>query len=139
MALPKCVRDESEANIKPYKRKASTAFAIGDIVFLDSNGFVDVAVAATAASVILGSIMQNVVATDADYATNGFVAVDVFAKGDSSDTFRLQVETGSPAQTMVGETHDLTAAGKADLTATATNVYKVQRILSATEVLVSFE
>lgn len=139
MAIPDCVRDESESNIKPYKKKASVAFAIGDIVFVDSNGLLDVAVAATAASAIVGVIMENVLSTDADYALNTFKAVDVARKGVNSDTFRLQVETGTPAQTHVGETHDLTAAGKADLTATSTNVYKVQRILSSTEVLVSFE
>lgn len=139
MAKPNCVRDESEANIKPYQKKASVALAVGDIVFVDTNGFLDKAVAATAETAIVGVIMENVVSTDADYALNTFKAVDVFRKGLNGDTFRLQVGTGTPAQTMVGETHDLATAGTADLTATSTNVYKVQRILSATEVLVSFE
>lgn len=139
MALPKCVRDESESNIKPLKKKASTAFALGDIVFVDTNGLLDVAVAATAALDIVGVIMENVTSADADYALNTFKAVDLFRKHDDADTFRLQVETGTPAQTMVGEFHDLTAAGKADLSASTTDIYKVQRILSATEVLVSFQ
>lgn len=139
MALPNCIRDESESNIKPFKKKASTAFAIGDIVYLDSNGLLDKAAAATAALDIIGVIMENVLSTDSDYASNTFKAVDVFRKHDDADLFRLQVETGTPAQTMVGEFHDLTAAGKADLSASTTDIYKVERILSSTEVLVSFQ
>lgn len=138
MAIPNCVRDESESNIKPMKKKVSTALAVGDILIVDSNGFVDKAVAASAASVIVGICMQPVAATDADYAVATPIAVDVFRKNNNGDTYRLQVETGTPAQTQVGETHDLTTAGKADLNATTTNVYKVQRILSSTEVLVTF-
>jgi 3-keto-L-gulonate-6-phosphate decarboxylase len=138
MALPKCVRDESESNIKPFKKKVSTAFAVGDIVIVDSSGFIDQVAAASAAAVIVGVCMQPVLSTDADYAVATPIAIDVFRKNNNGDTFRLQVETGTPAQTMVGETHDLTSAGKAELTATSTNVYKVQRILSATEVLVTF-
>ena len=137
--MPKCIRDESESNIKPYKKKASVAFAVGDIVFLDSNGLLDKAVAATAAADIIGVIMENVVSTDADYASNTFKAVDLFRKGVDGDTFRLQVETGTPAQTMVGELHDLTDEGKANLSASTTDIYKVSRILSSTEVLVSFQ
>lgn len=139
MALPNCVRDESESNIKPFKKKASTAFANGNIVFVDSNGLLDVAAAATAAADIVGVIIEDVVAADADYALNTFKSVDVFRKHNDADTFRLVVETGSPAQTMVGELHDLTAAGKADLSASSTDIYKVVRILSSTEVLVAFQ
>lgn len=138
MAVANCLREDSPPQIKPYQKKVSTAFAVGDIVFVDANGFLDKAAAATTATSIVGVIMQNILSTDADYAVATPVAVDVFTKGNNADLFRLQVGTGTPAQTHVGETHDLSAAGKADLAATTTNVIKVQRILSATEVLVSF-
>lgn len=134
-------RDQSGSrgeNIKPYQKKASTAFALNSVVFVDANGFLDVAVATTTAASIVGVIKQAVVATDADYASNSYVAVDVANKGDNGEWYRASVGTGTPAQTMVGETHDLTAAGKVDLVAVLTNVVKVQQIISPTEVFVSF-
>src|SRR6478752_7091018 len=99
MAIPVCVRDESESNIKPMKKKASTALAVGDIVIVDSSGYIDKAVAASAASAIVGICMQPVASTDADYASNTPIAIDVFRKNNNGDTYRLQVETGTPAQT----------------------------------------
>lgn len=131
-------RNQGTPNVKPYQKVASTAFAIGDAVFVGTNGFVEKAVAATPAASIIGVIMQAVVATDADYAENSYVSVDVAEKGDNGEWFRAKVGTGTPAQTMVGETHDLTAAGTVDLVAVITNVIKVQQILSSTEVMVSF-
>lgn len=136
--IGKFERAEGPANIKPYKKKASTAFSWGDPVYVDSNGFLDVAVAATAAADIVGVIQETIASTDDDYASTRMVAVDVPRKGDNGDLFRAQVGTGTAAQTDVGELVDLTAGSKVDLDASSIDALKVQRILSTTEVLVSF-
>lgn len=136
--IGKFERAEGAPNIKPFKKKASTAFSWGDPVYVDSDGYLDLAVAATAASAIVGVILETVASTDSDYASTRMVAVDVPRKGDNGDLFRAQVGTGTAAQTNVGETHDLTSGSKVDLNATSTNVIKVQRFLTTTEVLVSF-
>lgn len=131
-------RTKSEPNIQSYVKKASTAFNLGDAVFIDSNGFLDKAVAATTPSDIIGVIQETIASTDSDYATARDVAVDVAEKGDNGDWFIAAVGAGTPAQTNVGEAHDLDSAGKVDLTGTTYKAVKVQRIISASFVIVSF-
>lgn len=127
-------RYNGDPNIQAFKKKASTTFAEGDMVVVDSNGFVDKAVAGSTA--ILGIIMQTVLATDPDYAVASMVAVDIPKRGDQ---FIADVSTGTPAQTMVGETHDLDDENSVDVVATTTNVVKVEKILAdATKVIISF-
>lgn len=129
---------ESEANHKPYKKKASTAYAFGDAVALDSNGYLIKAIETTPASDIIGIIQETIASTDADYASTREVLVDVARKGDDGDWFIAKVGTGTAAQTDVGEEVDLTSAGKVDVTASSVKVVKVQRVISTTLVLVSF-
>ena len=133
-----CKRYNSEVNMEPHKKKASTAMTIGQIVAKDSNGFLIPAIAATAAADCVGVIQETIASTDTDYASTREVLVDCFRKGNRGDWWDLEVETGTPAQTHEGETHDLTAAGKADLTAASTNIYRVERVISSTLVRVSF-
>lgn len=133
-----CQRINGEPTIQPYKKKASTAFAQGDIVAIDSNGFLIPAVAATTGNDIVGICMETVLSTDADYAGTREIAVDVVQKGGDMDRFLAIVGAGTPAQTQVGEAHDLDANGQIDLTATTTKVVKVERIISSTLVWVSF-
>jgi hypothetical protein len=134
-----CKRYNGEPNIQPHKKKVSTAMTLGQIVAKDSNGFLIPAVAATAAADCVGVIQETIASTDSDYTSTRDVLVDCFRKGNRGDLWDLEVETGTPAQTHEGETHDLTAAGKADLTATSTNIYRVERFVSTTApVKVSF-
>ncbi len=127
-------RYNGNPNIKPYAKKASTTFVEGDLVVVDSNGFLDKAVAGTTA--VLGVIMRTVLATDADYASATMVPVDIPQRGDQ---FIADVSTGTPAQTQVGETHDLDDENSIDLVAVLTNVVKVEKILAdTTKVVISF-
>ncbi len=133
-----CQRISGEPRIRGYKKKASTAIAQGDILYLDTSGFVLPADASSGGNAIVGVSMETVLSTDADYAVAREIAVDVAEKGGNGDRFLLEVGTGTPAQTHVGEAHDLTSAGKADLDATTTKVIFVQKIRSATLIEVSF-
>jgi hypothetical protein len=118
-----------------YAKKASTAFNEGDLVAVDSNGFLIPAVAATVAETIIGVSMETVASTDSDYTGTRKVGVDVFDKGDNGDLLLGTVVTGTPAQTQVGEPHDITDAGQIDLTAATTKVVKVQGLHDSTHVL----
>ena len=127
-------RYNGDPNIQMYKKKVSTTFTIGDAVVIDANGFLDKAVTAT--TVIQGIIMQTVLATDANYAVAEFIPVDVPRRGDQ---FLADVTTGTPAQTHVGETHDLVGSGGINLTTVLTNIVKVEKILGdATKAIISF-
>lgn len=125
-------RYSGEVNIKPFKKAASVAFAVGDLVYVDSNGFLQKAVAATAAKQIVGISMETIASTDTDYATARDVAVDVLDKGDNGDWATGVVGNGTLAQTSVGEGHDLTSTGAVDQAANSVNAVKCQRFLSAT-------
>lgn len=131
-------RQRSQPNIQYYTKKASTVMNFGDAVFIDSSGFLDKAGATTAAETIVGVVQETILATDADYATARPIAVDVAEKGDNGDWFKAVVGTGTPAQTNVGEVHDLKSDGTVDLNATSYKVVKVQAIISSTLVMVSF-
>jgi hypothetical protein len=133
-----CQRINGEPQVQPFKKKASTALAVGQVVALDSNGFLIPAVAATTATDIVGICMETVLSTDADYASTRDVGVDTVAKGGDNDRFLMVVGTGTAAQSSVGESHDLGDDGLADLSATTTKVIKVERFISAALVWVSF-
>lgn len=125
-----------EPNIAPYKKKASTAFAKGDLCVLDANGLVDKATATTTRPEVIGVIQRDVLSTDSDYAENSFVAIDVVEPGQP--VWEVDVSTGTPAQTDVGEVVELDDADSIDVVATTVPVVKVEKIISSTKVLVSF-
>ena len=138
MALPNFERISGEPKIRSYSKKASTAFAQGDVMYVDSNGYLDKAGASTTGNDIVGVSMETVLSTDADYAGTRPVAVDTVEKGSEDDRFLATVGTGTAAQTNVGEAHDLKSDGTVDVNATTTKVVKVQRFRSTTQVEVSF-
>jgi hypothetical protein len=131
-------RISGESKIRPYNKKASTAFNQGDVMFVDSNGFLDKAGATTTGNDIVGISMETVASTDSDYAGTRAVAVDVCDKGGDDDRFLATVGTGNAAQTTVGEAHDLKSDGTVDVSASTTKVVKVERFRSATQVEVAF-
>jgi len=132
-------RFNAPTNTVPFKKKASTAFGLGDAVYVDANGFLDRATSTTNATDIVGVINQTIASTDSDYAANTDVAVEVARKGNNADWFLAKVSTGTPAQTHVGESHELDASGKVDLNAASSkNAVKIERIIDATTVAVTF-
>jgi hypothetical protein len=129
------VRYNSEPNIQPYKKVASTAFAMGALVAIDANGFITPAVTASASNDIIGIIQRAVTATDTDYAQNTFVEVDVLTR--KNDWVVADVGTGTPAQTDVGEAVEIDNSLTVDVVAVATPLVRVEKIISATKVVVS--
>lgn len=129
------VRYNSEPNIQPYKKVASTAFAMGALVAIDANGFITPAVTASASNDIIGVIQRAVTATDTDYAQNTFVEVDMAVR--KQDWFVADVGTGTPAQTDVGEAVEIDNSLTVDVVAVATPLVRVEKIISATKVVVS--
>lgn len=131
-------RKNGEPDIQGYIKKASTAMNLGDAVFLN-GGYVDKAGATTAAKDIIGVVQETIASTDSDYATARQIAVDCADKGDNGDWFVAAVGAGTPAQaTHVGNSYDLTSAGTVDLGNSSIKVVKVQAIINASYVIVSF-
>lgn len=133
-------RVRGNPNIRSYAKKASTAISMGQVVAIDSNGFLIPATASTTGNDIVGIAMETIATTDSDYTSTRDVAVDVVEKGGEEDVFEAVVGTGTAAQTTVGEAHDLDGSTppQVDQSATTTKVLKVVRFITATKVWVCF-
>lgn len=121
-----------EANIHPYKKAASEAFALNDVVTRDSSGYLTKATATTPRAEVLGLIQRTVVSTDSDYASNTMVEVDV--PEGKEDEFDFDVGTGSAVQSMVGKKFDLKDENELDVNAQLTKLVEIKRVLSTTKV-----
>ena len=87
-----------------FPKVASTAFAVGDAVAFDGAGAI--APATSASTGIVGIIKKEVLATDADYASNTLVPVEILSVEDE-----VEIDTtGTPSASMIGVTKDLTDA-----------------------------
>jgi hypothetical protein len=128
-------RHSGEPNIQPYKKVASVAFAFNDVVAKNSSGFLVKATATTPRSEIIGLIQREVLSTDADYADNTMVPVDVIKE---EDEVVADVGTGTAVQSMVGKRFDLKDENELDVSVELTKVFKITRILSTTKVVGSF-
>lgn len=125
-------RMSGEANIHPFKKAASEAFALNDVVTKDSSGYLTKATALTPRSEIVGLIQRIVASTDTDYASNTMVEVDV--PEGKEDEFDFDVDTGTAVQAMVGKKYDLADHNGLDVNAQLTKAVEVTRILSTTKV-----
>lgn len=107
-----------------FKKKASTAFAVGDMCTIDSDGFL----IAGGAGKIVGISNETVTSADADYAGTRFLNV---TQGDSEATFIIPVATGTATQTLVGEYVDIDAAdfGAVDVTASTNDQVLVTKVI----------
>lgn len=118
-------------NIHPFKKAASTAFALNDVVTKDSSGYLVLATATTPRAEILGLIQRAVVSTDSDYAENTMVEVDV---PEVADEFDFDVGTGSAVQANVGKKFDLKDENELSVSAQLTKAVEILRVLSTTKV-----
>ena len=118
-------------NIPPFKKAASEAFALNDVVTKDSSGYLTKATATTPRSEIVGLIQRIVVSTDLDYASNTMVEADVPQVGDEFD---FDVGTGSAVQSMVNKKFDLKDENELSVSAQLTKAVEVLRIISTTKV-----
>jgi hypothetical protein len=130
------VRTNDEALILPFKKKASETFSDGDLVTTDVSGYLTKAVAGTTKAKLLGSIVGDVLATDADYAQNTDKLVDVFTSC-YEDVFIADVGTGSMTQALVNTYCDLKDKSSIDVTASAIGCVKLLRFISATKAKVA--
>lgn len=125
-------RKLDEANILPFKKKASETFAFNDVVTTDVNGYLTKATSSTPLAKLLGLIQHTVLATDADYASNTMVEVDVFS--DAEDVYVATVDTGSAVQSMVNTSVDLNDENGLNVNQNSQKAFRVTKIISTTKV-----
>lgn len=132
------IRYNSEPNIQPYAKKASTAFSKNCVVAVDSNGFVLPATASTTINAIVGICMQDIASTDPDYASATMIPIDVPRRLE--DQFVADAVTTTLAQTDVGETIQLVDSLTVDAGLTVDNpLVRVEKvIISASKAIVTF-
>lgn len=125
MATQKNFRNNGAEFIK----KASTAFEIGDLCTVDSNGFL----VPGGAGKIVGVSNEKITSADADYAVARPLNV---SSGDSETTFIFPVATGTATQTIVGEYVDIdgTDFTAVDVTASTNDQVFVTKFINATTV-----
>lgn len=111
-----------------FKKVASTAFTLNDLVYVDTNGYLTPAVDGASFTPI-GLIQKTIAASD---STNDFVPVLV---GDVDAEYVCDVTTGTAAQTDVGEWVDIDDAKNIDVNAVTYKVFFVTKILSTTKVI----
>lgn len=114
-----------------YPKVVSTAFALNDLVYLDSNGYLTPAVDG-ANIVSLGLIQKTIAATDTDYASATKVPVLV---GDKDAEFLCDVSTGTAAITDQGEWIDIDDANSVDVSASTYDIFFVTKFISTTQVV----
>lgn len=111
-----------------YPKKASTVFAVDDLVYIDGNGYLDRTTSTTATAI--GLIQKAVASTDSDYASATMVPVLV---GDVDAEFLC--DTSGAAQTDVGEFIDLTDHDTVDVANSTYDIFYVTGYVSATQVI----
>ena len=122
---------DKNTTVKLYQKVASTAFAFNDLVYIDSNGFLALAVDGSL-FVPLGLIQATIASVDSDYANNTRVPVLI---GGPDAEFLCDVSTGTAAQTDVGEWIDIDDQNSVDVAASTYDVFYVTRFISATQVV----
>lgn len=114
-----------------FPKKASTAIAVGDLLYFDGSGAVQPA--DTTSGDHIGVSLKVVTSSDDDYASTTKIPVD-FASPE--DIFEVDVETGTLTTAMIGNQYDLASADGIDVTATSKKVVTVVGFVSASKALV---
>lgn len=112
-------------------KKASTAFAIGDLVY--ANGTGEVQPATTSSDDHLGVCLKTIAATDSDYASTTLIPL-AFPVDDTE--WFVDVGTGTATEAIIGTYVDLAAAGTADVTASSVDALLVTAVVSGTKIKV---
>jgi len=111
-----------------YPKVASTVFAQGDLVYFNETG--EIIPADSTSGDHLGIIQKAIAATDADYASETLVPVQVIQPGQS---VRCDNVDGTLTAAMIGGFYDLSNAESVNVAAQSKNVVLVKRFISATE------
>ena len=117
-----------------YLKAASETFTFNDAVGINTSGYVTKFVAGSAFP-ILGLIQETVAATDSDYASN--TKVPVLVAGVEAE-YLFDVDTGTAAQTDVGEYIDLVDHNGVNVGASSNNDVHVTQFVSAALVVGKF-
>lgn len=117
--------------IQYYPKAASTAIAVGDLMFANGSG--EITPATTTSDHHVGVSQVAVTASDSDYAETTMIPVAVPV--DDSE-FLVDVGTGSAAESIIGTFVDLAAAGTADVSASSVDALFVTKVISATKIQV---
>lgn len=99
-------RPNGPTHVSFYPKTASTVFAFGDPVYLDTTGTL-LAYTPGVAAPFLGLIKKAIAATDSDYASTTRVPVEV---GNYDTEYLFDATTTAAAATDVGEYVDYVAA-----------------------------
>lgn len=114
-----------------YPKKASTAFAIGDVVYPDGSGAIQPGDSTSGEH--MGVVMKDVASTDSDYASTTKIPVDAI---DPNDIWEVDVGNGTATAALVGTYIDLHDKDSVDVAATSKKVVFVVGFISATKLLV---
>lgn len=113
--------------LKWYPKAASTAFTKNTLVYFNASGYITPAI--TTSGDHVGIVLKSVASTDADYALNTLLAVEIpFGKMEE-----FEADATSLTAAKVGTTMDLSDAGTVNGAATSKKVVTLTKYISATK------
>lgn len=115
------IRIKGMPKYERFAKVASTVFNVGDLVTFNGSGFITPAVAGTTTGFI-GIVKKAVAATDADYAANTPIEVDINLSPDSE--FEVDAN-GAITQALVGTYKDIIGNAGQISNSVATNVHTI--------------
>lgn len=119
---------KGSAKVEWYPKKASQVMAVGDLLYADGSGAVQIADATSGNHI--GVCMKTIAATDSDYAST--TMIPVLVPNDSTE-WDVSVGTGTLTTAMVGNFYDLADETGIDVTAQSKNVVQVTKFISASK------
>lgn len=122
------IRTKGAPKYEMFPKAASTVFAVGDAVAFNGSGQIIPAVAGTTTGIV-GICKRAVAATDADYAANTLIAVDV--KLDGADEFEVDAN-GAITAALIGTYKDIITNAGTISNSVATNAHVVITGLGST-------
>ena len=131
------VKFNGSGEIQSFPKKASTAFEIGDLVKLDTNGYVVPTATGDTSGTVLGISQRTITSADSDYAQN--TNVEVMLPG-TGDLFTADVGGSTDAtQALMGSDYGIDADGKVDLGDTTSTVWTAVKLIDTDTILVKRE
>lgn len=119
---------KGKARVMWFPKKASTPFAVGNLVYADGSGAIQPADSTSGDHI--GVILKAVASTDSDYAST--TMVPVLVPYDDTE-WVVDVGTGTLTTAMVGNQYDLKDANEIDVSATSKKVVTVTAFISASK------
>lgn len=118
----------AEWSARHYAKAASTAFTVGMWVAWNGSGYIAPATATTPIEDMVGICKEDIDSSD---ATTDKILISIPSSIDAR--FENDDVNGTITATKVGNTYDLSDSGSANVAASAVEVVKLVRMVSATE------